>query len=793
MIMPVPGQVVQGVADESLVTRPHRILHINSARGKVVLIPAEPQRSKGKHDNPRAYFTRYRDYDLSEFVDQLNAEVPWLEIIDLPLRPVTAMSDYELNLRFPPKANSEGETTSDCSAVACRKQRWALIGPLVTSPEAALLFDPERLQMEVAGRATELSESSDDVPRICRQIREALYQYWAEGSTRGALTPSYDRCGARGKTRHAGERKRGAPNAATAAGLAGNEGFIPKAEDIDTMQFGWRNFLVRGTTVDKAYRKLIREFYAERDASTGDSDGERWLSRNERPTLAQFRYWGPSTDPGQSAWQKQLSYAGYERDFRPHGGSARDGVFAVCQRANVDSTSTDVVLVSRQNRLRRIGSATRILVRDSAFGYIPGFYLGLMPACASSVGLAFLHATSDKAQWLADLGLSDIPAADWIPMAFSEAASDNTDLRCTEVWSLLNEIGTSLMHVPTYRSDLNGLAEAGHHILHRLVDHNLYGTTHGRMKARGEPKPDLSACHTVLEAIRETARAVHYHNTVLLDPSVLTLAMRDDGVRPTRLDMTRWAIEHGYVARTLVDVEAARVHLLPVCTGTFTEDGVHLLRPDSGNKREYIAGLRWVSTDGYVIGQMEAARRGGRRRSEDFDAELWCDPFNLRYIWARNPYTLEILRLELNTPDRDFVFEATFIDALDIQDSDKVERYFTSDEIQQTRSSLEAKQNETKREARAAYDADLSNLDHAPSNAELCANKRENREQEVRESVFGMPVPDELSIDPGQHEGAPEEESEPSRSEPNPASPGKDEQFGNLCDEAVFRHEQEEA
>lgn len=93
--------------------------------------------------------------------------------------------------------------------------------------------------------------------------------------------------------------------------------------------------------------------------------------------------------------------------------------------------------------------------------------------------------------------------------------ADNTDLRSEEVMGCLNEIGTDIHFVPVRRADLNSRAESSHHKkIHRMVDHKMLGSTYGQLRAdRGEESAIDRARHTPIQAIRETARAVHVHNT----------------------------------------------------------------------------------------------------------------------------------------------------------------------------------------------------------------------------------------------------------------------------------------
>lgn len=116
----------------------------------------------------------------------------------------------------------------------------------------------------------------------------------------------------------------------------------------------------------------------------------------------------------------------------------------------------------------------------------------------------------------------------------------------------------------------------------------LKGSTYGRRTERGEKGATERARHTIIEGLREFVRALHAYNTMPLNIEP-TLEMQRAGVEMTRLGLTKWDIERGKVARSLMSLEEARAALLPRCKATFTKSGVRLLRDDKGSgKRVFL-------------------------------------------------------------------------------------------------------------------------------------------------------------------------------------------------------------
>ncbi len=496
---------------------------------------------------------------------------------------------------------------------------------------------------------------------------------------------------------------------------------------------------------------MIREFYS--DISINDK-GEPVLTLkgvNEHPSCTQFKAWGQRRSPGHESWKKQISKFNLNRIDRILFSTSDSDIIAVGQRGAVDSTSIDMELVSVASRLDRIGSAHRILIVDGMYHYISGFYLGLDAPSAETVSLAFLHSLTDKAEWLKWLGLNDQTPENWIPIQYSSVTADNTDLRCEAVKEKLDSIGTGIKFVGVARSDLNATVETSHHTLHRMVDHNMHGTTHGQKHDRGEELATVLARHTIIEAIRETARAIYTHNTIELDIQP-TLEMRrdlvDKGIKLTRANLTRWEINRGRCHTTLMGEDEALIKLLIPIRGTFTQHGVKLLRSDTGNKREFIEPIRYISHHPLIKARAMKAKVARTRMSPiSHDDDFLHNPYKPTEIFFKDIYTGELIKLDLVTKDSDLPDECSMPDIVDLMKRDAIYSFNVGESRNQTLSELEFHQEQTKENAEDEYQDSLSKLDKPPSKASLKRNKKDNRNQEKERFMYGMPpqIPENIN------------------------------------------------
>ncbi|WP_156374562.1 hypothetical protein [Pseudorhodoferax sp. Leaf274] len=777
-----------------LVSEPHLVMYVHRGTDHLVVIPLTPRTSA-----KRTYFVGPRRLSLKEAEEQLDLNKPLLNLGEFKPRGATFRTDDQLNEKF------KRGFQVDSIALLRLKARWALISTLVQdSSLSPLLLDSElrpgillkhartallspELCKQIAnlrsGRvecieATE-SPTAKELDVVVRMLQRLLNQYWAGGSRRGALIGSADRCGGRGKHRKAGAAKRGAPNARTRAGEVGREGINVEENGYHhkIIAFCYTSWVFRGQTVAKALRRMWTEFYSIAVQMPDGTIKREWLPDHERPTESHFRTWGQGRNRELAAWRLMLAPKSHERNYRAVLGSASDDLYDIGQRGSMDSTSIDVELVRALDRIQRIGSAHRILLVENMFGYIAGLYQGLEAAASKTVRLAAFNAADpDKEGWLKDISMDKLLShEDFLPIWFQSIISDNTDLRSEEIMNCLSGIGTHVHYVPVNEGNRNSLAEAGHHILHRLSDHNLPGTTHGQKKARGERSAESQARCTNIEALRASVYAIHLHNTEEMK-DFRSLDLRWKNVPPTRLALTREFIRQGRVARASQSVDLLRRQLLPTHWGTFTEQGVRLHRRNERKNPQFINHICYVANHPIINAWCEDARRGGKDDPEFFRGQFIVHPFHPRRIWYVDPATNESIELNLKVlkiRDPDLPYVMTLSDMVDRDAVEAAEAMDSSERSQRQRGDMEAWQREQADQAKQKYDADVARAGKEPNKREMKENKRTNREAEHAETIMGVAIDDSVLSETAESTPAPPIASQstlPSASDPSPVT-----------------------
>lgn len=703
------NDVLQGVSCPRFGIK--RVLWINRDADLAVAIevPTGAAASKWYRKGPKPL-------QLSVLETELNATR--LAKITLQLEPITLLSDDQLRARFP---CPNGEDAP--APVRVRDQAWHWISPLFDAYSPREIFEGDSRARWIHRRAKELGIREN-------RIYCALHRFWAGGAHRNALLPNTANCGRRkdGKARVYTTKKPGRPNKLVLEGRSDRAGYILTEKDKQALQAGYRAYVKPHSTVHEAYLNTCGVWWSNGTRIVDGRVQPELLPPHERPTEPQFRRWGPKGDDADLAWRARLAPGDYERTKRGYIGSSRDKIVAVGQVGFADATPSDQHLVSMVDRLKLVGRLQRLPIVDGFSDVIAGGYVGYEAPSGRVAMLAVYSAASSKASLLERLGI-DYKPEEWPEIWFKKILGDSGELRTKLAQGTLGRLGCSLEYIKRGRADRNR-AESKHNRTNKRLDHRNDGSTNGRRKKKGEPDPRLAASWTYWEYLRQEMRAVHYHNNKLDASHLLTTEMKRDKVAPNRMAIFRWSVDQGYVATTPPDPELLHVMLLPEYDAVVRENGIYLLRPDRGNKREYIPSIRYVSHYLIECDWLERARCQGV-----FPLTLHLDPNSPRYAWFADDKGLHKVENAVANSDPILRLEATLPDLLYMHDLELFGRLEAREESDQAELDYLWGRETTNEEARQAKADAKANAGRKVTKTELTSNVEANRKADIEHLV----------------------------------------------------------
>lgn len=704
------NEVYQAESPDYALRGVHRVLWLNQELDLAIIIPV-PNVAAGETRN---YFKQHRRTSIAALELAIDSGLLQLTFPKPP--PLACLSDTQIRERYP------GRNGKESAPLATRDAYIKALRPILQS-----LTNNRRAFFEDDGLAPLIAEAVKTSGFGDNQIRNAMNRYLALGIGNNSLLPFRHACGAPGKVRDQRTRL-GRKTLAHQAGLTESSGIALTQEAKDDLAWGWRVFMDGKNAVEDAYDLTMGVFWAD---GTHIKHGEKLptlLPADQRPTLAQFRRWGPKGEGNKDAWLTLLDHQEWEKNYRARYGTVLDGIRAVGQTAVGDATGGDLHLVSMTSRLRPIGYSNRLILHDAFSDIIAGFHIGLDAPSEEVALLAVLNAATSKVEYCRQYGV-DIEEDDIPQIFFAKYLVDNGEYRTRHAIATLAALGAGIELTTVGRAEKKGRSEAHHRSLHKLGSHKVTGTTKGRQAKRGEAKPALLACWRYHEHVRLQLQAIKFFNCEMPVPAFMNnhpcrTAMKRDGVPPIRKAIYQWGLRKGLIASPPFNEEHLRAALLPEMKASVQATGVYLLRPDRGRRKDLVKSHRFIGPRATELQWLERARRSG-----PFTIRVRVNPNELQRIWYADETGFHELLNRNN--DTLLVQFGTLADSLAIQDQDVIDETLERDRTDQARADLVMSRTAADEAYKREKKAEISAATTKPTKKSLTDNVRENRQAEL--------------------------------------------------------------
>lgn len=601
-----------------------------------------------------------------------------------------------------------------------RRDAYLLIRPFVHHRTVAqIILDPEFSGWPTK-RAKELGHKS------CAKVQRALNAFILGLGLRNSLLPWYPHSGGPGKEKHS-NKKTGRPRE-----FGGEEGRLAgvncSKEVRKIFALGWSKYKKPGVSTQVAFHNTLNDWFATSIKWEGNSAVVTIAPEAQNYSPAQFEYWGTHATNALTAKQIHRGETHVRQEYMRRLGKIKDRHNSINGTAYLDSTPADQTLVSSASRLKPISSPTRTEVIGAGFGidYIFGSHVGFEHTSSTTALLAILHAAEDKVAYCAKNGIT-IEPRDWLSLSFRQYVMDNGEGKNQAVMKTLEEIEAGASYGAAYQSINKAPVESNFNRAHKDLDHLIPGSTMGRRPRRGEPARVELARLNFQEFLPLEIKRILRHN----NEEVITLplvAMRRDGVEPTRRGAVEWLLANGYISSTAQDLTALKVRCLPRLQGFLAADGIHLYDPFYKPKREI---TELVYTSEWLLRSGALGTLGGRRKP----IEVHINPSDLSQCWCNLGGSLQLLHLKSGDPD---LHHMTLLDWLSITRDDRLVS-FLSKAAEQNRGlqrAAEIKQATSK--ANSERKAEIKLSGSKPTKSQLKRDIRANTSLE-RSAQSGVP------------------------------------------------------
>lgn len=628
-----------------------------------------------------------------------------------------------------------------------RDATLALIDPLLLALPDEKLLEPRAIARWI---------SANGLRKKKTRILHAVHRYLAAGRQKNVLLGNKRLCGAPGRSRipepsdvteTSNFQRPGRPDALEKAGK--RERYRCNSEDVEQLQAGWAMFSKR-MSLEDAHIRTAWTFYSKLVDTPSGGRKRVLLPDNERPTKASFRYHGEKID-AKKLKQARMTESEYQKRYRGLAHKMDDGLSMVGSFGFLDSTGCKVNLVSTNSRVKVVSPAHRTVLQEGSIpGLLMGWSIGFHSIDAEIVKSVLASAALPKEELFDryEIDMSDL--GPYPCVYYRRLLADNGEARNFEMTAKAELEQMDIRWIPTGRSDLNGSVEAGHGAIHRRYDYQCPATNFGRQKKRGEDHPALFAKLNLFEYIRGFLWHVQWKTYFEPVPELRTAEMVRMKVAPYRYDIFQFMVDNGYIERFEITEAEIRASLYQKWPAILKSDGIHLLRDDSGNKREYIQDGRFSSKMLRDSGHLELARvtdKGVpitvRIESSTPDA-VWFAVAGKGLVRIPNASIERIVLNEMSLVDMMAEQDQTHLDSLNRRGADeqhKAEELAARDEIHE----------HADKEKKAELKALKEETGKAPSKKEQTAGRRDNRQEEKElqgRQISNAPVPLRIASPP---------------------------------------------
>jgi hypothetical protein len=416
-------------------------------------------------------------------------------------------------------------------------------------------------------RCSEIAKSLE----VSRMLpRRVILRYWKGGKNKLALLPKLNNSGGKGKERKISSKKRGRPNSFTKNDTNVDE----KLEKI--LQQGFKIYYLEGgqASLETAFESFLEaKYYNE------VKKGQQELI----PSITQFRYWGEKKYPANERKRKKAGLKNFNKDFRNQTESSLINVTGPGSLFQIDSTNSDIELVSSNDRSVPIGSPTLYFVTDVFSRMIVGVLVTLDQPSYYTAARAIYNTIIDKEQFFNEARLTEISEfritnEDWpcnyIPDAI---VADRAELIGHQSNNLINDLGITLENTASYRADLKGLVESHFDALHKRIrgiqkNIGMKSTDH---KQRGVRDARKDAILTMKEYyIAVLSEVLVYNNSKVLESYPLDAQIVNDIPSVTPIKLWKWGIQNASGQLRLNNIPGLKQRLLPRKGGKINKKGL---------------------------------------------------------------------------------------------------------------------------------------------------------------------------------------------------------------------------
>ena len=478
----------------------------------------------------------------------------------------------------PKRLNKElDELTSAEMRVKSRRKK--ITDDFLQEKDLIRIFEGSEMGRYVARAVEQHNKSLTPGQKRIRRytVYQDIYRFWLYGCKDSALISDNANCGAPGKYRNPGLKKRGrAPKRVKTGHAPDRIGVNTGPDDRALIWLAWDLYGGNLGKYEFAYNKMIEDYFTEgwHQNDRGEWEPSKILLEN-RPSIETFRYYVKKKYTPVELLKQMLPAITWEQTKRAIKGRAFDNLFGPAHVYMIDSTVADVYLVSEFNPYWIIGRPIVYLVRDVWSGMIVGVHVALEGPSWNTARLALFNAFSPKGEFLRSLGFN-MTDADW-PCAHGclDIVHDRGEQLSIPSTDSAHDLRINLSPCPPFRPDKKGPVETLFHWMRDVTIKWLPGAVLSRVRERGQRDTRLDATLTLHRFTRILVHAILLFNKSMDVSDRLVGPLSGLEIDATPINLWNYGLNNLNGSPPQWDQDSLYTALLPSANVSIRADGVN--------------------------------------------------------------------------------------------------------------------------------------------------------------------------------------------------------------------------
>jgi hypothetical protein len=452
-----------------------------------------------------------------------------------------------------------GDSRSD----VLHRKAWSIVSFLTAGDhEHSMLFD--------AGRRTLLATAMVRFETTRPTVVSTIRRFWQRGMVFEALRPSYDRCGAPGKSRNiVSGKKVGRPRT-----IAPGIGITVNDEHRKKLQIGADYYLLnRKASQEDALNHVVQRFYSVKPSEPISREP---VSLNpDRPTLGQFKYFLLKNCPNHERFRARSGEKREMLEARAILGKGDHNTFGPGDKFQVDATIADLYLVSQFDRRRIVGRPVIYFVIDVWSRLITGVYVGFEGPSWIGAMMVLTNMVMPKEEFCRRYDV-DIDPDEWPSHHLPRTLlADRGELMSVDLGErIVKSLNIQIENTSPGRGDLKAIVERRFGIVPAKFKQFIPGYVEADFNTRGGEDYRLEAVFDLRQFTQMVILAVVEHNHDPITNLKVPAGMITDGLTASPIDLWRWGIEKRSGALRKAALDDVAINVMPRVDARVTPKGI---------------------------------------------------------------------------------------------------------------------------------------------------------------------------------------------------------------------------